>query len=122
MTYSVSVERVFRAGHYLCYSSGHREAFHAHDWRVRVTVGSAELDGDGMVIDFHELERLLEEVVRPLEDVRAVNDLPAFQDRSATAERIAGFLSRQVAGGLPETVVLESLELWEAPGCRVICR
>ena len=72
--YQVATESTFRAGHALVLRSGLREERHEHDGRVRATVGSVELDQDGLVIDFHLLEKRLAEAVSPLDGAVDLGD------------------------------------------------
>jgi len=112
MPFAISILRRFRAGHQLRMYDGSMEPLHEHDWVVKVTVGSAELDRIGVVMDFHELEAGLDQLLTPLRD-RHLNDLPAFARANPSAEQVA----RHIAGGLRlvEGVSLSEVEVWETP-------
>jgi 6-pyruvoyl-tetrahydropterin synthase len=77
MPFAISILRRFRAGHQLRMYDGSLEAPHDHEWVVKVTVAAAELDRIAVVMDFHELERRLDNLLTPLRD-RSLNDVPAF--------------------------------------------
>src|ERR1041385_6826265 len=66
MPFEISATAHFSASHQLRLYDGSLEPLHGHNWKVKVTVGSAKLDAIGVVMDFHELERLLGEIIRPL--------------------------------------------------------
>jgi 6-pyruvoyltetrahydropterin/6-carboxytetrahydropterin synthase len=112
MPFAISILRRFRAGHQLRMYDGSLEAPHEHEWVVKVTVAAAELDHIAVVMDFHELERRLDNLLAPLRD-RSLNDVPAFARINPSAEALA----RHVAQGLrlDEGVRLEQVEVWETP-------
>jgi 6-pyruvoyltetrahydropterin/6-carboxytetrahydropterin synthase len=124
-TYLLSAEAVFAAAHTLpgvdmC------ARMHGHNWRVRVTVRIAAscLDGQGMGVDFRDLERIAREAVEDFEH-RYLNDLPAFRDRPPTAETLTRVIADRVSAALadhPSRAVLAEVELWEMPQYKVTYR
>jgi 6-pyruvoyltetrahydropterin/6-carboxytetrahydropterin synthase len=117
MTFEISTTREFAAAHQLRLYDGSLEPLHGHNWRVRVTVGSDKLDAIGVVMDFHELARLVDEMVQPMHN-RNLNDLPGFADLNPSAENVALHIGRFVARRLPQTVRLLCVEVWETADCR----
>jgi len=113
--YTLRVERVFSAAHAIIIA-GEREPLHGHDWRVRVEVRGPRLDGDGLLCDFHELERLLDAVIAPWRD-RSLNDVHPFDRINPTAERIAEAISAGIVPDLPSTIDAITVRITEAPGC-----
>ncbi len=113
--YELTVEAAFRADHAISIG-GDREERHGHDWRVRVVVGGEDLDADGLLCDFHELEGQLENAVANLRgaDLNAVSPFDAV---NPTAEHVARHLAESLAPDLPERVTLRSVHVTEAPGC-----
>jgi len=83
---------------------------HGHNWRVKVTVGAAKLDAIGVVMDFHELERLLDELISPLHN-RHLNETKPFASLNPSAENVALHVGRELK--LPEDVRLLSVKVWE---------
>jgi 6-pyruvoyltetrahydropterin/6-carboxytetrahydropterin synthase len=77
---------------------------------VKVAVWAAKLDGMGVVMDFHELEKLLDEVIGPMHN-RNLNDLGAFESMNPSAENVALHIAQKLV--LPKTVKLQSVEVWE---------
>lgn len=112
MPFAISILRRFRASHQLRMYDGSLEPLHEHDWLVKVTIGSDELDRIGLVMDFHELEGRMDQLLAPLAD-RSLNDVPAFADANPSAEQVA----RHIAGELrlPQRVSLRAVEVWETP-------
>ncbi len=60
--FEVTVEADFSSGHYLRNYKGKCENPHGHNYKVRVTLAGAELDGAGLLLDF----KLLKQVLRPV--------------------------------------------------------
>ena len=93
------------------------EEMHAHDWRVFVYVLADQLDGIECVMDFHELERIVDGAIKSL-DHTTLNDEPAFATVNPSAERVAEHLFKAIAAQLPSTVKAGRVTVTEAPGCR----
>ena len=119
----IAVQRRFRARHAVVID-GVEEELHEHDWHVQVEV-SGGLDDEGLLIDFHLLERVLDDVLRPFVD-GCFNGTPPFDVINPSAECIAKHII--------ETIVHEALPadarsriewgravLEEAPGCHATC-
>ena len=113
--FSLRIERTFSAAHAIVLG-GEREALHGHDWRVRVTVEGDQLDDDGLLCDFHLLERLLDNAIAPLRDSN-LNDVAVLAGINPTAENVALYLASTVADDLPPGIRRLRLAITEAPGC-----
>ncbi len=118
--YSIIVEIVFHADHYIRIPGGKEEKRHAHDWTFRSKVSAEELDEYGLVMDFHLLRRLMQEVSRPLEAVETINELAAFAGSYPTAETIGRYLYQQMKAVLPGRVRLLEVMLEEEAGCYAV--
>ena len=116
--YQITVERSFSAAHALRLTDGSSEPVHGHDWHVTVSVASEHLDGMDTVMDFHELERILQEIVAPFCN-RNLNDVQPFAAGSVnpSAEQVAWWVGSQAGKRLPENVSLVQVSVVEAPGC-----
>jgi 6-pyruvoyltetrahydropterin/6-carboxytetrahydropterin synthase len=112
MIFAITTTLVFHAGHQLRLYDGSWEELHEHDWKVKVTVSSDRLDSIGVVMDFHELERLLETVVAGWRG-RRLNDMAEFSVENPSAENVALHISQTLA--LPASVRLAAVEVWETP-------
>src|SRR6266581_1542190 len=77
MPFDITATRHFSAAHQLRLYDGTPEPLHGHNWVVRVTVSAEKLDAIGVVMDFHELERLLDAIIKPMHNTH-LNDLPPF--------------------------------------------
>lgn len=121
--FEISIQAEFCAAHALVLS-GRRERTHGHNFRVTATVGAARLDGDGLVCDFHEVERALAAIIEPFRD-RDLNQCPPFDTRNPSAEAIAKHISDGLSAALPGAsgrdagrgLRVVSVSITEAPGC-----
>ncbi len=113
--YELRVERTFRARHALVIQ-GDREAPHEHDWHVTLVVRGDELDPDGMLCDFHDLERALDETIRPLRGAD-LNRAAPFERSNPSAELVARHIADAVAVALGDTAHVDRVTVTEAPGC-----
>src|SRR5258706_6746157 len=68
MGFQITTTRHFSAAHQPKLYDGSLETLHGPNWRVKVTVSAAKLDGIGTVMDFHDLERRLGKVFNPVAD------------------------------------------------------
>jgi 6-pyruvoyltetrahydropterin/6-carboxytetrahydropterin synthase len=119
--YQIRTDRVFSAAHALRLPDGTLEPLHGHDWQVSVTVAADRLDAMQCVMDFHELERIVDAVLDPWRNAH-LNDCRPFREGelNPSAERVAETIAHQVADELPEQVALVRVEVGEAPGCTAI--
>ena len=76
----------------------------------------SQLDGDGLLCDFHLLERGLGDIVGRFDD-GDLNVIAPFDQVNPTAEHIAQYIAQQMSVGLPEGVALRRVSVTEAPGC-----
>jgi 6-pyruvoyltetrahydropterin/6-carboxytetrahydropterin synthase len=120
--FEVRVERVFCAAHALVIG-GARETLHGHNWRVRVTIAGPALDADGLLVDFHAVERLLDEIIGPMHNAN-LHDVPPFDTVSPSAERVAEQIGARMRAGVDVLTMatsprprVVSVEVTEAPCC-----
>jgi 6-pyruvoyltetrahydropterin/6-carboxytetrahydropterin synthase len=119
MAFEIMSVRDFAAAHQLRLYDGSLEPLHGHNWRVRVSVSAERLDSMGVVMDFHELERLVDQIVGPMHNSN-LNDVPPFAGGkiNPSAENVAMHVARSLE--LPEAVRLVRVEAWETPQSRAI--
>jgi 6-pyruvoyltetrahydropterin/6-carboxytetrahydropterin synthase len=111
MPFQITTTRRFAAAHQLRLPDGSIEPLHGHNWRVKVTVSAARLDAMGCVMDFHQLERLVDDVIGPMHN-RHLNELPAFETTNPSTEHVAAHVAHGLLP-LPTGAVLEGVEVWE---------
>jgi 6-pyruvoyltetrahydropterin/6-carboxytetrahydropterin synthase len=126
--FSVSREIDFCYGHRLLHYSGKCRHLHGHNGRAIITIEASGLDQQGMVLDFTNIKRMIQEWIDDNLDHRMIlhrDDpvVPLLQqqgeplfliDVNPTAENIAKLICDVAIGqGLPVVEV----RLWETPRC-----
>lgn len=123
MTWSVCKDFRFAAAHQIRGHRGGCENLHGHSYRVRVWAEADRLDPLGMVVDFADLKRVMEQVLGPF-DHRFLNEIPPFDQRNTTAELLAEHVFAEVASRIEDgRVRLTRVEVWESDSsCAVYAR
>ena len=93
--YEISIITDFSAAHSLRAYEGKCANVHGHNWRVRVTVRSAETGADGIAIDFKDLKRMTNDVLGRV-DHTYINEVAPFDKVNPTSENIARWLCEQL--------------------------
>ena len=122
--YEITVERTFCAAHAIIIC-GEREPMHGHNWLVTVTIAGQTLDSDGLLCDFHTVERVLKEVCHPFEN-RNLNEVSPFDDVNPSAEHVASHIAREMSAhlkyALPPHAKVASVRVTEADRCSATFR
>lgn len=122
--FELTINGHFSAAHRLKDYEGPCERLHGHNWRVRVTVSSEELDDADMVIDFRSLKEILGEVLDEY-DHAFLNELPRFRESNSTTENIARCIAEETQLLLTERtagVRVLAVTCWETDGCSATYR
>ncbi len=114
--YEVTVSDHFSARHALCDQRGEFEERHAHEWQIRATWRGAELNAQGVLMDFGPVRERLREALAELGGAD-LNDLPAFRGVSPSAERVARYIAAGLVTQPGNGVRLVCVEVEEEPGC-----
>ncbi len=146
--YQLELNAVFSAAHAIVIK-GEREPLHGHDWHVTLTVEGPRVDQDGLLVDFHALEKGLKEIVARWHN-RNLNETRPFDVVNPTAEKVAEHIASEMqrmmqsgaiwgdsdnppsqsgrknrklskAGARPEVRVV-SVRVTEAVGCAAVYR
>jgi len=116
MKYTISVEKTFSAAHALRGYRGRCERLHGHNWKVRVSLTGRRLNSTGMLMDFTEIKKLLDNVLEGL-DHRFLNEVAPFTTVNPTAEHIAASICTRLQRetvSLKPPVKVESVQVWES--------
>ena len=111
----------FAAAHNLRGYHGNCERLHGHNWHIEVRLESAKLNKLGMVMDFRDVKRLLNDILATL-DHRYLNEVPPFKKANPTTENIAKFIFEELSKALPRGLRPSSVTSWESQGCGVTYR
>ena len=113
--YELSVRQEFHAAHAIVIN-GKREVSHEHTWQVTFIVRGDRLDDDGLLCDFHDIERALEAVLAPFHHAD-LNDTPPFDQVNPTAELVAKHIGEAMMKRLEGKARVDRVSVTEAPGC-----
>ncbi|MBL8764607.1 MAG: 6-pyruvoyl tetrahydropterin synthase family protein [Phycisphaerae bacterium] len=123
--FRITVSRTFDATHALLIG-GVREPVHGHQWRVEVTLSGPDLDRDGLLLDFHDVECALGQILSPF-DGGNLNSVPPFHQVNPSAEEVARHVARSLTERLglgartepsaTRPVRVTHVRVSEAPGC-----
>lgn len=117
--FELSISSEFCAAHALTIK-GALEPVHGHNFHVNVVVAGPGLDTDGLLCDFHDVERALKEIIEPLNN-KNLSDTEPFKSLNPSAENIARYiadrLSTLLGPALGCAARVRSVRVTEAPGC-----
>ncbi len=114
--FTISVETHFWASHQLVLPDGSKEPVHHHNWLVTAEVGSEVLNDMAVVMDFHELKEMLDNIAAEF-DNKALNEADGFQQNNPSAENVAKYIYDKLRTELPEGVKLRNVKVVEQTGC-----
>ncbi|MFK7961775.1 MAG: 6-pyruvoyl tetrahydropterin synthase family protein [Phycisphaerales bacterium] len=128
--YELSVKRTFCAAHAIVIA-GQREPVHGHNWHATLTVAGPTLDAEGLLCDFHAVERALDAVIAPFVNAD-LNTTPPFDAVNPTAEHVAHHIAIATAAalvdvfrpdpGAPPRARVIAVAVTEAEGCTATYR
>jgi len=117
--YEVTIIKSFSAAHMLAAIGGKCEELHGHNFRVEVTVAAPELNSSGILIDFRDVKKCLQEILDSL-DHKHLNDLLFFNQINPSSENIAKYIWQEMKlkAKLAEVNVVR-VKVWESENAAV---
>ncbi len=111
--FTIYKETGFSSCHFLREYEGKCENIHGHNWKVRVYVTGENLDAAGMLIDFRDLKKVIDDLSDVL-DHKNLNDIPPFDKINPSAEHIARWFFKEAAKKLEDwKVKVSEVRVWE---------
>lgn len=112
--FELSVEVSFSAAHQLRGYKGKCENMHGHNWKVQVSVMAETLNEIDLAIDFHDLKRMANEVIAPL-DHAFLNDIFPFTEKNPSSENMAKWIFDSMKKKImDERVRVSAVTVWES--------
>jgi 6-pyruvoyltetrahydropterin/6-carboxytetrahydropterin synthase len=112
--YELMIESHFSAAHQLRGYKGKCENMHGHNWMVQVVVSEERVDEIGLVIDFHEFKRIVNEVLLTL-DHSVLNEVFPFTEINPSSENIAKWLYDTIKKKIAsKKISVSSVSVWES--------
>ncbi|MEE8328476.1 MAG: 6-carboxytetrahydropterin synthase QueD [Thermodesulfovibrionia bacterium] len=112
--YELMIEAQFSSAHQLRGYKGKCENLHGHNWKVQVMVSSEKLNETGLVIDFDELKKTVEELLSTL-DHFVLNEIFPFTELNPSSENIAKWIYDSLKKKTTNrNIALVSVTVWES--------
>jgi 6-pyruvoyltetrahydropterin/6-carboxytetrahydropterin synthase len=118
--FEISVEAQFSAAHRLRLADGSFEPLHGHDWRVTAVFAGAQLDAEGLLVDFVAAEARLRSAAGELHHTD-LNTCAAMRGLNPSAEHVAKIIFDMLSGDRNLARTLHRVQVTEAPGCTATC-
>ncbi len=115
--YEATIETHFSAAHRLRQYNGECERLHGHNWKVQVSIVSAELDDLGMAIDFRELKDKTNALIDNL-DHNYLNEIPPFTKLNPTTENMSKYIFDELSKTVnSDSFKISKVTVWESLTC-----
>lgn len=115
--FELMVETHFSSAHQLRGYKGACENLHGHNWKVQVFVLAGRLNDIDLAMDFHDIKKVTEEVLAPL-DHGFLNDIFPFTEKNPSSENIAKWIYDSLKKKLDtEDINLSAVTVWESDTC-----
>lgn len=112
--YDLMIETQFASAHQLRGYKGKCETLHGHNWRVQVTVSAEKLNDIGLALDFHELKKMVGDVVSSL-DHTFLNDIFPFTEINPSSEHISKWIYESLKKKVEQkNCSIVSVTVWES--------
>ncbi len=112
--YELMIETSFSAAHQLRGYMGKCEQLHGHNWKVQVHITAEKLNDIDIAMDFHELKKLTNEIISPL-DHAFLNDLFPFTEKNPSSENIAKWIYDSLKKKINnENIEVSAVTVWES--------
>lgn len=112
--FELAVKSKFSSAHFLREYKGKCENLHGHNWKVKLIVRGHKLDNIGILLDFKEMKRILNDTLDLL-DHKLINDLDYFvTDHNPSCENITFYLYKLLSERINnENVKVYKVIVWE---------
>jgi 6-pyruvoyltetrahydropterin/6-carboxytetrahydropterin synthase len=112
--YELTIETGFASAHQLRGYKGKCEKLHGHNWKVQISVTAERLNEIDLAIDFHELKKMANELMSPL-DHAFLNDIFPFTEKNPSSENIAKWIYDSLKKRIQdENIRVSAVTVWES--------
>lgn len=113
--YKLMIETSFSSAHQLRGYKGKCENIHGHNWKVQVYVASDVLNEIDLVIDFHEMKSMTNEIISKL-DHTLLNNVFPFTEKNPSSENIARWIFESLKEKLDKysEIKVSAVTVWES--------
>ncbi len=117
--FELLIEMDFAAAHNLREYKGQCERLHGHNWKVQVILEAEKLDKLGMVMDFRDAKKIIEEILNKF-DHTYLNELKDFAVLNPTTENLSKLLYSELKSKLPNGIKVGKVTTWESDRCGAV--
>lgn len=115
--YKLRVTSEFSSAHNLREYKGKCEALHGHNWKVEVVIAARNTNSQGLVVDFHEIKKMIKFVLEEL-DHTYLNQHDYFKKHNPTSENLAKYIFDEINAQMPSKKLrLQEVMVWESDQC-----
>lgn len=115
--FEISIQKSFSAAHKLIGYQGDCSRKHGHNYIIKVFVKGPELNDIGILVDFKEIKKHLQEIIESY-DHYDLNDIKPFDKINPTAENISKIVYDKLKTLVNDDFVqVSKVEVWETPEC-----
>ena len=112
--YELTIETGFASAHQLRGYKGKCEKLHGHNWKVQISVTAERLNEIDLAIDFHDLKRIANDVISPL-DHAFLNDIFPFTEKNPSSENIAKWIYETMKKKInDDNIRVSAVTVWES--------
>ncbi len=113
--YKLMIETSFSSAHQLRGYKGKCENLHGHNWKVQVYVASNNLNEIDLVIDFHEIKSMTNEIISRL-DHTLINNVFPFTEKNPSSENIAEWIFESLKEKMAtySGIKVSAVTVWES--------
>jgi 6-pyruvoyltetrahydropterin/6-carboxytetrahydropterin synthase len=117
--YEITIIKSFSAAHMLAGIGCKCEELHGHNFKVEVTVAAQNLNSAGILIDFRDIKKWLNEIIDNL-DHKHLNELFFFNHINPSSENIARYIFQEMTLRTnPTNVNIVRVKVWESENSAV---
>lgn len=121
--FEITKRFMFEAAHQLPWHQGKCHNLHGHSYKLEVTLGSENLDTNGVVLDFDILSQIVDEVTVKRYDHKYLNDFfdnPTAENMAAEIfKNVSTVLAKNQEGNGLSPITVKMVRLWETEKCSV---
>ena len=112
--YELTIETGFASAHQLRGYKGKCEKLHGHNWKVQISVTAERLNEIDLAMDFHDLKRIANEVISPL-DHAYLNDIFPFTEKNPSSENVAKWIFDSMKKKInDDNIRISAVTVWES--------
>jgi 6-pyruvoyltetrahydropterin/6-carboxytetrahydropterin synthase len=112
--YELNIITTIAAAHRLRGYKGNCEEIHGHNWKVEVYVQAEKLDDIGMVMDFKDIKKKTEQLLK-IYDHKYLNEVTPFDKINPSSENLARYIYKELSKKINnKNCKVSNVKVWES--------